>query len=325
MPRRPGRSRPSRAGALFVGSQNGTVYALEAKTGCVHWTFTAKAGVRTALPFGRASREARCYFGDTGANVYALDAETGRQLWSRRLDEHPYARITGIADALSGRLYVPVSSLEETAASQQGYECCTFRGSLDRARRARPARSSGDASPSRRRRPLGKNAAGVDAVGPVRRRHLVGADDRHETRRWSTRAPATPTARRSSRPPMRSSRSIWRPARSSGSKQMTAGDVFGCRPGSANCGEKAGPDFDFGTPPMLTTMADGNDIIVVGQKSGNDVRTRSGQAGRGAVGISRRARIDLGRHPVGRRGRSASRRTSPSPTFGRRSRAACTR
>ena len=52
-------------------------------------------------------------------------------------------------------------------------------------------------------------------------------------------------------------------------KQVTAGDVFGCRPGSANCGEKAGPDFDFGTPPMLITRSDGRDLIVAAQKSGN--------------------------------------------------------
>jgi polyvinyl alcohol dehydrogenase (cytochrome) len=51
-------------------------------------------------------------------------------------------------------------------------------------------------------------------------------------------------------------------------KQMTAGDVFGCRAGAANCGERSGPDFDFGTPPMLTTLTSGRDLIVVGQKSG---------------------------------------------------------
>jgi polyvinyl alcohol dehydrogenase (cytochrome) len=51
-------------------------------------------------------------------------------------------------------------------------------------------------------------------------------------------------------------------------KQLTAQDVFGCRAGSANCGEKAGPDFDLGTPAMLVTLPDGRDIIVVGQKSG---------------------------------------------------------
>ena len=42
----------------------------------------------------------------------------------------------------------------------------------------------------------------------------------------------------------------------------------GCRAGSANCGEKAGPDFDIGTPAMLVTFPDGRDVIIVGQKSG---------------------------------------------------------
>src|SRR4051812_2437291 len=121
------------AGRVFVGSQNGTVYALDAASGCIYWTFTAKSGVRTALSFG--SRDGpnsyAVYFGDTGANVYALDAATGHELWSRRLDEHPYARITGSPTLYRNRLYVPISSMEETAASQPGYECCTFRGSLN--------------------------------------------------------------------------------------------------------------------------------------------------------------------------------------------------
>jgi polyvinyl alcohol dehydrogenase (cytochrome) len=127
-------SQPTVAGGrLFVGSQNGTVYALNATTGCIHWTFGAKSGVRTALTFGpdAGSNRYAVYFGDTGANVYALDAATGRELWSRRLDEHPHARITGSPALFQNRLYVPVASIEEVAASQPGYECCTFRGSLN--------------------------------------------------------------------------------------------------------------------------------------------------------------------------------------------------
>ena len=77
------------SGRVFVGSQNGTVYSLDAKSGCIHWTFSAKSGVRTALSFGpRGDAGFAVYFGDTGANVYALDAATGRQLWTRRLDDH---------------------------------------------------------------------------------------------------------------------------------------------------------------------------------------------------------------------------------------------
>ena len=106
------------AGRLFIGGQNGTVYSLDAKSGCIQWTFTAKSGVRTALAFGprEGSSGFAVYFGDTGANVYALDAATGRELWSRRMDDHPLARITGSPTLFRGRLYVPVSSIEETAA-----------------------------------------------------------------------------------------------------------------------------------------------------------------------------------------------------------------
>src|SRR5678815_1370813 len=45
---------PSIAGGrVFVGTQSGTVYALSAATGCVHWTFTADAAVRAAITIAR--------------------------------------------------------------------------------------------------------------------------------------------------------------------------------------------------------------------------------------------------------------------------------
>jgi polyvinyl alcohol dehydrogenase (cytochrome) len=47
---------------------------------------------------------------------------------------------------------------------------------------------------------------------------------------------------------------------------MTSGDVFAP---AWQCELRRGrPDADFGTPPMLTTMSSGKDILVVGQKSG---------------------------------------------------------
>ena len=53
------------------------------------------------------------YFGDLKANVYAVDAETGTLIWTQKADPHPLARITGAPALANGRLYVPVSSLEE--------------------------------------------------------------------------------------------------------------------------------------------------------------------------------------------------------------------
>src|SRR5215475_12509977 len=36
-------------GRLFVGSQDGTVYSLDARTGCIVWQFKAAGGVRAAV------------------------------------------------------------------------------------------------------------------------------------------------------------------------------------------------------------------------------------------------------------------------------------
>src|SRR5258708_28577324 len=41
------------SGRLYVGSSGGTVYSLDASTGCTHWAFDAGAGVRTAITIAR--------------------------------------------------------------------------------------------------------------------------------------------------------------------------------------------------------------------------------------------------------------------------------
>jgi polyvinyl alcohol dehydrogenase (cytochrome) len=245
-------SQPTVAGGrLFVGSQNGTVYSLDAKSGCVLWTFTARSGVRTALTFGPHSDAARyaVYFGDTGSNVYALDASTGRELWSRAMDTHPLARITGSVTLYQGRLFVPVSSIEETAAGQQGYQCCTFRGSLN-ALDARTGAVIWRTFTVPEPQVAGKNAAGVTLWGPsgvgiwsaptvdVKRNLIYAATGNTYS------LPAQPDA---------DAIVAFDPAGGAIKwiRQFTAQDVFGCRAGSANCGEKAGPDFDIGTPAML--------------------------------------------------------------------------
>jgi polyvinyl alcohol dehydrogenase (cytochrome) len=67
-------------GALFVGSHNGSVYALDQATGCTRWHFKAATEVRSAVTIDIDRRDptrpvVRAIFGDRAANVYAL-AET---------------------------------------------------------------------------------------------------------------------------------------------------------------------------------------------------------------------------------------------------------
>ncbi|MDX1562076.1 MAG: PQQ-binding-like beta-propeller repeat protein, partial [Gammaproteobacteria bacterium] len=126
------RSQPAVVGGrVFVGSQSGAVYALDAATGCVYWTYDAATWVRTAISVGPHAGGYAIYFSDANGRAYAVDAQTGREIWSTQIDDHPAARGTGSPTLYDGVLYVPVSGVsEETGASGPDYECCTFRGSL---------------------------------------------------------------------------------------------------------------------------------------------------------------------------------------------------
>jgi polyvinyl alcohol dehydrogenase (cytochrome) len=257
-------------GRVFIGSQNGTVYSLNAKTGCIYWTFSANGGVRTAITMSppRGSNAALVYFGDTAANAYALDANTGKVIWTRKIEEHPFARITGSPTYHNGRLYVPVSSYEEAQGADPQYPCCTFRGSV----------SAVDAATGRviwktymiadTPQPRGKSTAGVTLYGPSGS-GIWSAPTVDEKRRMLYVA----TGNTYSAPAQPSSDAVVALDLESGSirwmKQVTANDVFltGCRAGNPNCPETNGPDVDFGSPPMLT-RAGSRDLIVIGQKSG---------------------------------------------------------
>ena len=119
---------------MFVGSDNGYFYSLDARTGCVYWSFEAGSIIRNAPTVGPVTGQGAAryavYFGDGHANVYALDAQTGRQLWKTKADPHVVARITAGRTLYGGKLFVPVSSSEEFSSGNPGYSCCTARGSV---------------------------------------------------------------------------------------------------------------------------------------------------------------------------------------------------
>src|SRR3954465_15990506 len=87
----PGRTRwsrklPSRAessplldhGRLYFGSEDGTVYAMDAANGDVKWTYKAGGAVKGAVALDDAGR---LFFGDYGGHVTALRRAGGQQLW----------------------------------------------------------------------------------------------------------------------------------------------------------------------------------------------------------------------------------------------------
>jgi len=267
-------AQPSVAGGrVFVGSHNGTIYSLDAKTGCIYWTFGAGGGVRNAMVIGPRSggRGYAIYFGDSNATAYALDASTGQKLWSRKVDDHPLARITGTPTLYQGRLYVPVASYEEAAGGDPHYTCCTFRGNLSALNVETGAVVWKTFTLPEPAKPRSKNPDGATLYGPAGvgiwsspaidvKRKLVYASTGN-----AFAEPQPPTSDSVIAFEMASGKIKW-------VRQATPKDVWvtGCRAGSSNpnCSEDPGPDFDFGNPPILATMPNRKDVIVIGQKSG---------------------------------------------------------
>ncbi len=271
---------PSIAGGrVYVGADTGFVYSLDAETGCVYWSFQASGGVRTAPSIGpvkTGSDKSRyaVYFGDVKANVYAVDAQTGKQIWMQRADAHPIARVTGAPALAEGRLYVPVASLEELAGGNPAYECCTFRGSMV----AYDAETGKQiwktyTIPEEPKR-LKKTSRGKQLWGPAGaaiwsapsidlKRGLVYAATGD-----AYTAPAAPTSDAVMAFDLKTGRVVW-------SKQLTENDAFvvgncsnASKTRSETCPPDQGPDFDFGSSPILRTLPNGHDVIIVGQKSG---------------------------------------------------------
>ena len=121
-------------GRIYIGANTGQVYALNADTGCVYWSFGADAAVRSSVTVGPVTGmpdvSYAAFFGDIRTNVYAVNAENGELLWRTKAEEHSVARITASPTLHAGRLFVPISSLEELAGAYPHYACCTFRGSV---------------------------------------------------------------------------------------------------------------------------------------------------------------------------------------------------
>ncbi len=127
------RSQPSVAGGLlFFGSQSGLVYAIDAESGCIWWTYKAKAEVRNAIAIDldESNLPIDIYFGDFEGRVYRLDAISGKEKWVKKPNEHPLTTITGSITIYENEIFIPLSSVEIVTAINKDYECCTFRGGI---------------------------------------------------------------------------------------------------------------------------------------------------------------------------------------------------
>jgi polyvinyl alcohol dehydrogenase (cytochrome) len=258
---------------LFLVRGDG-FYALDTKTGCVHWHLPDVSG-RTTPSIIKSSISPSGYMtvlGVAGRRAEAYDLQNGQKLWtSPVLEDHASANILGSPMASGNQVFVPLTSGEEGAGTAPTYRCCTFRGSMQALDLATGKVNWKTYVVREPLHDLGKNPQGTVLQGPA-----GGAV-------WSA-----PTIDAKKGVVYMATGDSYTDAETKGadaivamdtktgkikwSTQVQADDDFivGCTQTnhSVNCPAHGGPDYDFGNPPIIFNGAKGKQVVLSGQKSG---------------------------------------------------------
>ena len=256
-------------GRVFAGAQDGSVYALDAATGCVHWVTVVQAEVRSGITVAEVAGKPTVFFGDSSGFIYALDGETGRQIWKLQPDEHPASKATATPVLYQGKLYVGISSLEEALAVSPTYVCCNFRGSesaidaatgkviwkrymIAEAAKPRTKTKHGAATAG----PSGAGVWNAATLDPEHDTLYIGTGDNYSD-------PVSPMSDAIVALKMSTGEILWW-------HQFTK-DAWNSScylDDKTSCPDSGGPDFDFAESPILITLVNGKRALIVGQKSG---------------------------------------------------------
>lgn len=263
-------------GVVYFPDSGGKLWAVSAASGAVLWSQevssytgisgsvsrTSPAIYRNELVLGGTSPAGH------GTYEFAVDRRSGHLLWHTQVSAHPAARMTSAAVIYGGVAYVGVSSEEERLASQPGYRCCTFRGSVVALNAATgrllwqtytvPAAYSG-----------GAVWGSTPAVDPADGLLYVGTGNNYSAPAGVCLAPGQTGCT----PPAADDHadSVLALDMATGAirwfKSTLSSDVAisacGGRPSPA-----CGPDFDFGSGPNLIQLPSGRSLVGIGQKSG---------------------------------------------------------
>ncbi|MEH6582993.1 MAG: alpha/beta fold hydrolase, partial [Halioglobus sp.] len=263
---------------LYFGVEAASsVYAFDLDSGCLKWAYRSAGPVRSSLGFGKMpeSGQSILYFGDARGGVHVIDAKDGSEVWSASAKLGSASTVTGTPVLHADRLFVPVSSFEVARAGVGSYECCKDHGGV----RAFDIRN-GDVlwtyATAEEARPAGKNGIGVPTWGPsgapvwttpaidVKRNRLyIGTGENYS---W----PSTGTSDAIIALNLDSGKPEWifQALEDDVYTEACVGSYLGY-PALPSCPENPGPDFDFGASVIIATTAEGRDVLLAGQKSGD--------------------------------------------------------
>jgi polyvinyl alcohol dehydrogenase (cytochrome) len=270
-------------GVVYFPDWGGNIWALNATTGKAIWHRQLPS---YGLPTNAVSRTSPAvvngtvYIGtQTGANLLALDAKTGKLKWKTLLDDHPLAMITG-SPAVSGtKVFVGITSREESAAATKTYACCSFRGSMAAvdADTGKPVWKTFTA-------PEGYTGSGVWGSNPVvnlaRRLVYIGTGNNYTKPKTAAYAKCIADGGTESKCmstdnhvdsmlalDMDTGKIKWA-RRHIADDDWNVSCISGDKPGTGNCPKGAGPDYDFGSGPNEFSISGVGQVVGAGQKSG---------------------------------------------------------
>ena len=298
-------SQPTVAGGrVFVGSQNGTVYALDARTGCIRWTFAAQGGVRTAVAIDAAPAHRRRRASTSATPPPTSTRSTPRPAASCGCGKRrrPSARARHrVADAARGPALRRRLVVRGSAGRRSAVRLLHVPRQRQRARRRRrapwcgrrrssPIRCSGAAPAPPACRSGGRRARACGRRRPStpRRRWLYVATGNAYS------APAAPTSNAVVALDLQSGTVRWM-------RQVTPGDVYvsNCRPGNPNCPDVARPRRGLRQPADADAHERGPRPDRDRPEVRPRLRARSRQRGRHRLAVPRRAWRPARRHRVG--------------------------
>jgi polyvinyl alcohol dehydrogenase (cytochrome) len=260
---------------LAVG-QSARVYALDADTGCVKWTYVSETPLRTSITFaalGKSGRKALLVGGED-ARLHAIDARSGERIWVRDVRVFDRSRTTAAPLVHGDRIIVALSNAEASRAANDNFECCRTHGAVV-ALDANTGERLWVAHTTEGAILQGVNATGVPRWGPsgapiwatptidVQRNLVYVATGENFS------LPATKTSDAILAIDLDSGAIKW-------SFQGTPRDAWNSSCGTERSGANCPPeeesireDWDFGGSVVLTKTSGGKDILLAGQKSGH--------------------------------------------------------
>ncbi|HEY5646454.1 MAG TPA: PQQ-binding-like beta-propeller repeat protein, partial [Pseudomonadales bacterium] len=263
----------------YTAPQTGRVLALDVRAPCVQWIYDAGAQISSSLSHGLTGEPASptLVFADRRGLVHAIDAVTGTERWTADGRHSADTSISGAPVIVGDRVIVPVSGSGVGRGADPEYECCAEHGAVvaldaGTGERLWAWHTMEDAAYTGRTNRIGVKLRGPSGA-PIwstpsidRKRGLVYA-----TSGQNTSLPATATSDAVLAIDLVNGSLRW-------GFQALANDVWiiGCRipwersgPNCPSPEDSVLKDFDFGGSAVLVTLADGTDVLLAGQKSGD--------------------------------------------------------